>query len=345
MGANNRGKSPNSMSPIFTKFAASFILQNYDILNTPVENPSRSSFYTVWGLVFVLIFIFLFQLIFYFLAVFSMAGFYNMGFSEVANLISEPDGTAKAINIARAVNFISFGGYMFLPAALFAVINRTGIVHEGGLNVKPKFNVVFICLAILALCIPFVDFLTAWVQSIQWPQYVHFLAEKYEHARTEHIDTILDMHAPVELAVCLVLVALLPALFEELLFRGVLMNIFKHITGKKWTPVFLQALVFAVLHFTVYELPAIFLMGILFGIVAMRTGTIWYGVIMHFVFNSTTVVVAYLNHMAFEKTGIFGEYGNLKLSPFLALLTVFGLFTLLRMFYKLTSKPSNPVKS
>ena len=57
------------------------------------------------------------------------------------------------------------------------------------------------------------------------------------------------------------------------------------------------------------------------------------------------VVVAYLNHMAFEKTGIFGEYGNLKLSPFLALLTVFGLFTLLRMFYKLTSKPSNPVKS
>ena len=64
-----------------------------------------------------------------------MAGFYNMGFSEVANLISEPDGTAKAINIARAVNFISFGGYMFLPAALFAVINRTGIVHEGGLNV------------------------------------------------------------------------------------------------------------------------------------------------------------------------------------------------------------------
>ncbi|MCC7297680.1 MAG: CPBP family intramembrane metalloprotease, partial [Bacteroidia bacterium] len=252
-------------------------MQNYDIQHKQPLGIHQGSFYNPWGLAFVLIFLFLFQLVFYFLALFTAGLYYNLPIADVQNILSEPDGTALAINIARYTNIVSFTGYMFLPALLFGIINRTGLLVEGGLKIKPKSQLVFLSVLIVGLCIPLVEYLTQVMHHIQWPQSVQFLAEKFNNARTEQINTILDMHSLPELILCILAIGLLPALFEEMMFRGILLNIFKNIAIRKWTPIVLQALVFTVLHFSFYEFPGIFMMGIIFGIIAYKTGTIWYG--------------------------------------------------------------------
>lgn len=202
------------------------------------------------------------------------------------------------------------------------------------MNIKPKGQLVFLSVLIVALSLPLVDYLTSLMHHIQWSQNFHFLAEKFENARSEQINTILDMHSFPELLLCLVAIGLLPALFEEILFRGILLNIFKHITIRKWTPVLLQALVFTVLHFSFYEFPGILIMGIIFGIIAQKTGTIWYGVLMHFIFNSTSVVIAYLNNLEFDKSGVFGKYENIPFNLFMAIGAFAGLIILFRLFNK-----------
>lgn len=316
-------------------------LQNYDIIdNRPLGN-STGSFYNTWGLAFVLIFLFLFQLVFYFLALYTAGLFYGLPFSDVQNLIAEPDGSSLAINLARYTNFVSFTGYMFLPALLFGLINKTGIVGEGGLKVKIKPPLIFLALLILALAVPLVDYLTEVMHQFPFPQGLTYWATRMENSRNEMLNTILDMHRPVELLICLILIGLLPAFFEELMFRGVMLNIFKNITQKTWTPILLQSMVFTVLHFSFYEFPAIFLMGTLFGILAVKTGSIWYGVILHFLFNSVSVVLAYLNNIAFDKSGVFGEYKTLQINLILALASVAGLVILFRLFSK-TQKTLNP---
>lgn len=307
-------------------------MQNYTIDDNRSPKYAEGSFYNTWGLAFVLIFLFLFQLIFFFLSVYSAGIIYGLSFSQVQNLLSEPDGTALAINIARYTNLVNFTGYMALPGLLFTLINRRGIVSEGGFDIPLRRRLIFLSILILALAVPIVDFMTNALQHTELPRWLKHYADYFQHTRNESLETILDMERPAELVFCLFALALLPALFEEYMFRGIMLNIFRKITDRKITPVFLQAFVFTVLHFSVYEFPGILFMGILFGYIAIKTGTILYGIILHFLFNATSVILAYLNHMEFEKSGVYGKYGSLALSPWMALAALAGIWLLIRLF-------------
>lgn len=324
------------MSAIFTTFATPIHLQNYDKAETAPQKGSAGSFYNTWGLAFVLIFLFLFQLIFYFLAVFTAGLIFGIEFKEVQNLLTEPDGTALAINLARYTNVVTFTGYMLLPGLMFALVNKTGVIREGGLKTPLRGNIILLCLLMVALAIPLVDFMTGWLQAANLPEWLDYYARYFQNTREESLNTILDMERPAELVFCLFALGLLPALFEEFLFRGVLLNIFRYITGRKVLPVILQAAVFAFLHLTVYEFPGILLMGILFGLIAMRTGTIWYGVILHFMFNATSIVFTWMNQEAFRQNGVYGEYQTIAFTPLLAVAAVAGLIILYRLFKKVT---------
>ncbi|MBS3914016.1 MAG: CPBP family intramembrane metalloprotease [Bacteroidetes bacterium] len=295
------------------------------------EKPAKS-FYTPWGLAFVLVFLFLFQIIFYFLAVYTGGLIYDLGFHGALNLLNEPDGTSKAINLARYTNVVSFTGYMFLPVLLFTIINKTSLSVEGGLKIPMRRPLFFLSILILALTIPLVDYVTGSLQNLDLPQSLKYWANRFEQSREEQFNTLLEMHQPSELIFCILTIGLLPAVLEEFMFRGVIMNIFLKILRNKNTAIFLQAIVFSVLHFSFYQLPGILFMGILFGFVAQKTGTILYGIIMHFLFNTTTIVLYYLNFMEFDKSGVFGKYQSLPLNIFTAIACFFGIVIFLRLF-------------
>jgi uncharacterized protein len=300
-----------------------------------IENkPNQGGFYSIWGLAFILIFLFLFQLIFYFASIYVAMLVYGLGFAEVKSLLAVPDGTALAINIARLTNVITFTAYMFLPSLLFSVLNRTGIVYEGGLRVKLHARIFFLSILLLALAIPLTDYLTSALHQISMPQGLRYYAEYYEHIRNESLETILDMQRPAELVFCILAIGLLPALFEELLFRGIMLNIFKKLSRSANLAVFIQAMVFTILHLSIYEFPAILFMGILFGMIALKTGTIIYGILLHFLFNTTTIVLSYMNQQNFRKTGVNALYDSLSFGPWLSIAAFAGILILFRLLNK-----------
>ena len=78
--------------------------------------------------------------------------------------------------------------------------------------------------------------------------------------------------------------ALVPAIFEELLFRKWILNPSKKY-GTCFAVVF-SALLFGLYHLNVNQGIFAFLLGIIFGIIAIKTGTIKYTVLLHFLNNS-----------------------------------------------------------
>ena len=304
------------------------------ILENEDRKPGTGAFYSNQGLAFVLIFVFLFNILFHFVALYLAALVFRHDFTSIKNLLIQPDGSALAINLSRFVSTVEIIGSMFLPAYLFSIINQTGVKQEGKLGQPVKLQWIFLSILIIALAAPLAESFTQLYHNFPWPQKVIYWADRFENSRQALIGTILDMHALPELFVCLLLLGLVPAFFEELMFRGVIMNIFKKITGRKWLSVVLQALVFAVLHFSFYEFPAIFFTGVLFGWVAWMTGTIWYGIVMHFIFNGTTIFIEYLNKMEFDKTGINGKYQLVHFTPLLIVAGVLAIVLLLRLFQK-----------
>lgn len=296
---------------------------------TDAGEQRNAPFYNNWGLMFVLIFIFLFNLIFSVGGALAAGIVYGISFAEARQLLSTPDGTALAINVSRLYHLISFTGYMLLPALLFTVVNRTSVNTEAGFGQRIKPAHLLMGLVLVASGLVLVNWLDQAMRAVSWPQSLQYYADRLDSGRQELTYTLLDMQEPAELLVCLLLVAAMPAFLEEFMFRGVLFNIFRGITGRIMKAVFLQALVFGILHISFYELPGIFLMGIAFGMVRAASGSITGGILMHFIFNGTAVVLHYLSQLNFKATGVSGVYDNIQIS------WIYGLLAALPFFYTL----------
>lgn len=84
-------------------------------------------------------------------------------------------------------------------------------------------------------------------------------------------------------------IALVPAVFEELLCRGILLREYESYGLK--TSVFASALCFAVVHNIYYTLPFTLFFGIMMAIVTIRTESIYPAMIMHFSNNALSLTI------------------------------------------------------
>ena len=81
-------------------------------------------------------------------------------------------------------------------------------------------------------------------------------------------------------------IALMPALFEELAFRGILYNYLNTFLDDRLV-VMVTGFGFAAIHLNFFSLIWLIPFGILIGSLRRKYNTLWYGVIFHFVFNIT----------------------------------------------------------
>jgi membrane protease YdiL (CAAX protease family) len=89
------------------------------------------------------------------------------------------------------------------------------------------------------------------------------------------------------------LMAMLPAVCEEIVFRGVLQYLFTKWSKNIHLGILLSALVFALLHFQFYNIIPLLLLGTLLGYTMAMTKNIWSTILLHFAYNSFSIVSIY----------------------------------------------------
>jgi membrane protease YdiL (CAAX protease family) len=92
--------------------------------------------------------------------------------------------------------------------------------------------------------------------------------------------------------------ALTPAVFEELAFRGYLFQKLTEIADGKQA-IFISSFLFAIIHMSVLSLFWMIPLALFLGFIRVKERTIWYGVFVHFFFNLTVCVL--------ELYSIYGE--------------------------------------
>jgi membrane protease YdiL (CAAX protease family) len=102
----------------------------------------------------------------------------------------------------------------------------------------------------------------------------------------------------VELAFYLVLLAVIPAVVEELFFRGLIMDAFMRF-GPFWAIV-ISSVAFGVSHQMPLRIPSLTLVGFFLAAFKYRTGKLTASIIMHIVYNSVLITIAYLFKGAIE---------------------------------------------
>lgn len=101
-------------------------------------------------------------------------------------------------------------------------------------------------------------------------------------------------------------ISVIPAIFEEVAMRGVVMQTLRRYGD--WFAILMSASVFALMHGNMVQIPFAFIAGIAIGYAVITTGTLWTGIIIHFLNNSLSVVqtVAY-NVMPEETFNVFSR--------------------------------------
>jgi len=107
-------------------------------------------------------------------------------------------------------------------------------------------------------------------------------------------EAFLDMPDPGALLFNLFMIALLPAIGEECLFRGVVQRLFSEWSGKKQVGIWAAALLFSAMHLQFYGFVPRLLLGALLGYLLLWSGSIWLPMLAHFLNNAAAVIAAYL---------------------------------------------------
>ena len=103
-------------------------------------------------------------------------------------------------------------------------------------------------------------------------------------------------------------IALLPPVVEEMVFRGcVLRSLLEWKPRHRWWMIALSALIFAIVHLNPAQMPHAFLIGLLLGWLYMRTGSIVPGVAYHWANNTAAYVLFHVYHNPQSLQDIVGQ--------------------------------------
>jgi uncharacterized protein len=184
-------------------------------------------------------------------------------------------------------------GIFGIPALLYGYFASTVPRQYLGIC-APKFTQSFV-LAVLAVVtsLGVVTLLGTWNAALPFGEALRAVEKKAELMTK----AMLDIKTIPHLLLTLLYIALLPAIAEELFFRAALQRILVDALGAKrlWVAVLLTAVIFGVMHGQMLSAaPRIFL-GIILGLIYLYSGSIWPGVVAHFVNNGLQVVLSYLH--------------------------------------------------
>jgi membrane protease YdiL (CAAX protease family) len=123
-------------------------------------------------------------------------------------------------------------------------------------------------------------------------------------------------------------VVIIAPIVEEMIFRGVIMHgLMKNYS--KFTAVFVSALMFALFHLNPWQFPATFILGLLLGILMVRTRNIWLCIAGHAI-NNGLVMVSIRYWKELQDTVFFqgSKSGQLLISAFLVVIALLFIFLL-----------------
>ena len=169
-----------------------------------------------------------------------------------------------------------------LPALLMVVGSGVDPVRTLSLR-TPTRSALAACVVLIAGALPLVWFI-GWLQTFVLPVPWELL---------EGLEELVTADSAQRLVWLLLVLAVTPAICEELVFRGVLLGGTRSLTP--WRMIVLNGLVFGAFHLS-FETVIRFLptasLGMVIAWSVWRTGSLWVGMLMHFLNNATIVVLA-----------------------------------------------------
>lgn len=102
-----------------------------------------------------------------------------------------------------------------------------------------------------------------------------------------------QFHSPLYFVATVIVIAVLPAVGEELIFRGILQNIIRRMAGNYHVAIWLAAILFSAIHMQFYGFLPRMILGALFGYLYVWSGNLLLPILAHFLNNAISLILLY----------------------------------------------------
>ena len=222
-----------------------------------------------------------------------------------------------AIAVLKLIQVVSEIGTFILPALFLAYAFDQSASRYLLLDKKPDSLSVLAVFLMLIAAVPTINFiagLNAQMHLPEWLAGVERQMKASEEQATKLTEKFLQINSAAEFTLAMIMIAVLPALGEELLFRGILQRIFSEWSNNKHTGIWATAILFSAMHMQFYGFVPRMLLGVLLGYLFLWSGSLWLPILAHFINNGAAVIASYLYRndaisINPDKVGTENDYG------------------------------------
>ena len=212
-----------------------------------------------------------------------------------ADMLKPENASASQVVQAVSVMFM-----FFLPTVAFAFIcYRRGWVFLGfpalwG-QAREKLNRknLLIVLLIILCSIPLIVIIGKLNESIPLPPVTRAKFDALEKKYNEMVLAMVQLESWGQYFISLLIIAVLPAVTEEVLFRGGLQNLLTRWIKFPWVAIIITSILFSAIHLSWYGFFARFFLGIVLGLIFYYSQNIWLSILAHFLNNAIVVTTLF----------------------------------------------------
>ncbi len=211
---------------------------------------------------------------------------------SMMSLVESNTGDLSNPDFIAALRFIqvssSIGAFIMLALVLAYLFSKRPANY---LYIDKKINTgsAIIVVVTMIASLPLINYLGELNSHVSLPSFLKELEDK----AAEMTKALLDMQSVPEMLFNVFMIALLPAIGEELLFRGIIQKLFSEWTKNIHAGIWISAILFSAMHMQFLGFLPRMMLGALLGYLLVWSGSLWLPIIAHFVNNASIVMLMY----------------------------------------------------
>jgi len=269
------------------------------------------------------------------LSAFIAAPFFHKGIIDLLNSASDIRNPSN-IYLLKYFQVVQSITFFIVPPFILAVLFGYKPADYLYLKKTPAITLIFIIICLVFAAIPFINFLEDVNSRMKLPGFFsgieHWMKSNEENAGILS-ENFLKVTTLGGLFFNLFMMALLPALGEEFIFRGVFQRLFSEWSKNHHAGIILSAALFSAIHFQFYGFIPRLLLGISFGYLLIWSGSMWIPVLAHFINNSIGVIYYFLFNKGLVSDSL-DKIGTLHQGYYYAIVSFLISISLIYFFFK-----------
>lgn len=250
--------------------------------------------------------------------------FFQIPFDKLSEGLLNP----KNVVLLQTLQTVSSFLVMALPAIIFSLMmNKKDSFGTLGFNraISGKQFFIIVLMAISGL---FIGGTLAELNSmIPLSKNATQFFQQLEESYNDQVFALANMKTNTDFIISLLVLALIPAIFEEMLFRGALQPVCISLTRNVFIGILVTSILFSAIHFSFYGFLTRLFLGLLLGFVYYISKNLWLSISVHFFNNAVAVTQLY----TLSKAGMLNNESMNDHIPWYY--GVIGIVTLAMLFY------------